>query len=260
MTRPSSLLHATAAFVLVLLCMTCNPLAAKTPGEVEIGAVLREAQMQGLLGPNRKLSDYRGKALVINVWASWCGPCRQEMGSIERMSRRDGGVHFNVIGVSTDDYVDKAQVFLEKTKITFSNFIDHDLILENMLGADHLPLTLLVDANGRVLEKVYGSREWDSAATTAAVAAAPATTSTAVRAAVTTVAAVATMAGAVTTATGIVQPSGSAVKRAAGKIAAAVHRTVATLVLALPAHGVAMRHITKAVGYVELGIEHKQQR
>lgn len=135
---------------------------AKTPGEVDIGAELREAQMQGLSGPSKKLSAFRGKPLLINVWASWCGPCRQEMGSLERLSRRYGGKQFNVIGISTDDYRDRATTFLQQSNTTFSNFIDSQLFLENMLGADRLPLTLLVDAHGRVLAKFYGAKEWDS--------------------------------------------------------------------------------------------------
>ena len=138
------------------------PVAAKTPGEVEIGGTLREATMQGLNGPARKLSEFRGKPLIINVWASWCGPCRQEMGSLERLAWRDEATRFAVIGISTDDYPDKAKAFLRQTNASFNHFIDSRLLLENMLGADRLPLTVLVDAQGRVLEKVYGAREWDS--------------------------------------------------------------------------------------------------
>ena len=147
-----------------------SPVFAKTPGEVEVGSFVREAQMQGLFGPSRKLSDYRGKPLVINVWASWCGPCRQEMRSLERLSLGDGGDQFNVIGISTDDYVDKAKTFLQQSNITFSNFIDSKLLLENMLGANVLPLTLLVDAQGKVLSKIYGAKEWDSPQTKAMIA------------------------------------------------------------------------------------------
>ncbi len=60
----------------LIFCLTCamSSAFAKTPGEVEIGQVLREAQMQGLMTKNQKLSDFRGKPLLINVWASWCGP------------------------------------------------------------------------------------------------------------------------------------------------------------------------------------------
>jgi len=83
------------------------------------------------------------------------------MGSLERLARR-GGNKFTVIGISTDDYRDKAMAFLQQYKTSFSHFIDTRLFLENMLGADRLPLTLLVDARGRVLAKHYGAKEWDS--------------------------------------------------------------------------------------------------
>lgn len=141
------------------------PLAhAKMPGEVEIGSVLREAAMQGLSGPSKKLSEYRGKPLIINVWASWCGPCRMEMGSLDRLAKRYGGKQFAVIGISTDDYPDAARSFLQKSGTAFPNFIDSKpWPLEHMLGANRLPLTVLVDANGRVLAKYYGAKEWDSA-------------------------------------------------------------------------------------------------
>ena len=150
-------------FSLVLLCLlgTTTVASAATPGEVPIGGMLRPAPMQGLSGPSRELSEFRGKPLIINVWASWCGPCRAEMGSLERLARR-GGNKFTVIGISTDDYRDKAMAFLQQYKTSFSHFIDTRLFLENMLGADRLPLTLLVDPQGRVLAKHYGAKEWDS--------------------------------------------------------------------------------------------------
>ena len=149
-------------FLLFCLSAVLSVAAAKTPGEVEIGSVLREAQMQGLLVPNRKLSAFRGNPLLINVWASWCGPCKQEMPSVERLAKRYSGKQLNVIGISTDDYIDRATWFVKQNAITFPNFIDNQLFLENMLGADHLPLTLLIDGNGKVLAKFYGAKEWDS--------------------------------------------------------------------------------------------------
>ena len=133
-----------------------------TPGEVPVGAPLRDVTMNGLTVPYRRLSDFRGKPLIINVWASWCGPCRAEMGSLERLSRLKGGQSFAVIGISTDDYPEAALAFVQKTRTSFPHFIDQRLVLENMLGANRLPLTVLVDADGRVVDKVYGAREWDS--------------------------------------------------------------------------------------------------
>jgi thiol-disulfide isomerase/thioredoxin len=149
--------------LLLLFLLSTMPTAfAKTPGEVEIGSVVRDSSMQGLTGGEKKLSEFRGKPLIINVWASWCGPCRMEMGSLERLNRRYGGKQFQMIGISTDDYPERAQAFLQQAKTSFPHFIDRKLVLENMLGADRLPLTVLVDADGKVLAKYYGAKEWDS--------------------------------------------------------------------------------------------------
>jgi hypothetical protein len=83
------------------------------------------------------------------------------MASLERLSWRNQHRHFAIIGISTDDDADQAKGLLKRTNATISHFLDHDLKMENMLGASQLPLTVLVDANGRVLEKVYGARQWD---------------------------------------------------------------------------------------------------
>jgi thiol-disulfide isomerase/thioredoxin len=147
----------------VLALLFSSWAVAKTPGMVEVGETLREARMRGLNGPDRLLSQYRGKPLLINVWASWCGPCRQEMGSLERLAWQDQGKRFAMIGISTDDSEPAAKRYLQSANATINHYIDHALVLENMLGAERLPLTLLVDANGRVLARYYGSREWDTA-------------------------------------------------------------------------------------------------
>jgi len=148
--------------ILILLGSMSTAAHATTPGEVEIGSYLRDADLRGFSGKNKKFSDYKGKPLIINVWASWCGPCRSEMGSLQRLERRYGGKQFNVIGISTDDDGNAAAAFIKQSKIKFENFLDNNVILENMLGANTIPLTILVDANGRVLEKARGAYEWDS--------------------------------------------------------------------------------------------------
>jgi hypothetical protein len=83
------------------------------------------------------------------------------MASLERLAWQNPPAQFAVIGISTDDYPDKAQRFLKSSNATISHFIDRQLLLEHMLGATHLPLTVLVDANGRVVDKIYGARQWD---------------------------------------------------------------------------------------------------
>jgi len=142
---------------------------AGTPGEVEVGGYLREATLQGLNGKSKKFSDYKGKPLIINVWASWCGPCQAEMGSLQRLAQRYNGKQFNVIGISTDDDGNAAAAFIKSAKVTFENYLDSKVFLENMLGANHIPLTIFVDANGRVLEKARGAYEWDNPASVDAI-------------------------------------------------------------------------------------------
>lgn len=138
--------------------------SAATPGEVPVGGLLREAVLNGLNGPSVPLSRFHGGPLIINVWASWCGPCQAEMASLERLAWLDLPVRFKIIGISTDDDAEPAKRLLARTNATLSHFIDERLQMENMLGASRLPLTLLVDADGRVLRKIYGARQWDDAA------------------------------------------------------------------------------------------------
>jgi hypothetical protein len=84
------------------------------------------------------------------------------MASLERLAWLDEGKALTIIGISTDDYPDHAIAWLKHSNATINQFIDQHLQMEHMLGAATLPLTVLVDAHGLVLEKVYGAREWDS--------------------------------------------------------------------------------------------------
>jgi thiol-disulfide isomerase/thioredoxin len=129
----------------------------------EIGAALRDATLHGLNGPDRRLREFRGRPLLINVWASWCGPCRAEMASLERLAWHHPDMPFAIIGISTDDDAAAARVMLGRSNATISHFLDQQLEMERMLGASRLPLTVLVSAEGVVRAKIYGAREWDSA-------------------------------------------------------------------------------------------------
>lgn len=84
------------------------------------------------------------------------------MASLERLAWLDLPVRFRIIGISTDDDEAAAKALLSRSNATLSHFIDQRLVLENMLGASRLPLTLLVDAQGRILQKIVGARQWDS--------------------------------------------------------------------------------------------------
>lgn len=135
---------------------------AGQPSEVPEGGQLRDATLYGFAGDLQQLSQLRGKPLVINVWASWCGPCRAEMASLSQLAQQFNGKQFNIIGISTDDDADAALKFILQANLAFANYHDHQLIMETMLGASRIPLTVLIDAKGRIVKKIHGAREWDS--------------------------------------------------------------------------------------------------
>ena len=131
MTRTPAAHHRTArrhALAWAIGLLAAARLArAGTPGEVGVGQMLRDATLQGLNGPSRPLKSFRGKPLVINVWASWCGPCRAETASLERLAWSEAGTHFTVIGISTDDYPQAARAWLRQSNATLNHFIDERL-------------------------------------------------------------------------------------------------------------------------------------
>jgi thiol-disulfide isomerase/thioredoxin len=155
-----------AGVLLLALLAACHLDAwAGTPAgmPLPIGTALPEVMMHGLNGPDRDLRTYVGRRLIINVWASWCGPCRSEAASLERFAWTRRGMQYAVIGISTDDDRGAAQNWLRRSNATLSHFIDRNLEMEHLLGASSIPLTVLVDERGRIVQRVYGAHEWDSA-------------------------------------------------------------------------------------------------
>lgn len=138
--------------------------AADGPRELATGEPLPDLPMSGLNGPDRRLSACVGRPLIVNVWASWCGPCRAEAASLERLAWSEQGSHYTVIGISTDDERAAALRWLRQSNATLSHYLDRGLQLERLFGAQRIPTTACISAAGRLLAKVQGAREWDDAA------------------------------------------------------------------------------------------------
>lgn len=113
-----------------------------------------------LEGGEFRLSDHLGEVVVLNVWASWCAPCRAEAPELEAVWRdvRDDGVQF--VGLDTRDTVEAARAFLEAYDITYPNVIDADgrlqLLFSDTLPPQAIPSTLVVDREGRVAGRILG--------------------------------------------------------------------------------------------------------
>jgi peroxiredoxin len=160
---PRTVAAAACAVVLLLASAVAAPLAA--PPLVPIGQPVPDFKMTGLNGPSKSLTSFRGRPLIINVWASWCSPCRKEAASLELLAWSEQGAPYTIIGISTDDERSNALAWLRQSNATLSHFIDSapHWPLEKSLGASSIPLTVLVDAKGRVVGRFRGARDWSSA-------------------------------------------------------------------------------------------------
>ncbi len=158
-SAPAKSLRAILFIALLLTNLIAHAAASQ---EIQPGQALPPILLDGLNTESRKFSSYQGKPLLINVWASWCGPCRKEMPSLQRLAKKFNGKSFSVIGISIDDYRNRARKFLKRTGTTFDNFIDHNLVMEKHLGARTIPFTVFVNAEGQIIDKVSGAFQWDS--------------------------------------------------------------------------------------------------
>lgn len=121
-----------------------------------------ELTLTNLNGTKTSLHAYRGKLLVLNVWASWCPPCRREMPSLERLSKSANSAHIVVAGIATDESVNAVREFVAQQGVTFDIFIDTPGNVAKVLGVQVYPETLLIAPDGKIVERIAGEREWDS--------------------------------------------------------------------------------------------------
>jgi thiol-disulfide isomerase/thioredoxin len=112
------------------------------------------------------LSDFRGKVVLLNIWATWCGPCRREMPSLDRLQAQLGGADFQVVPLS----IDRAGVAIVRkfyTEVglkTLPIYIDTTGSATRALATVGVPATLLIDREGRELGRLVGPAEWDEPA------------------------------------------------------------------------------------------------
>lgn len=130
---------------------------------VKEGAQFPVLQVVTVKGEPVSTAQFAGKVLVVNLWATWCPPCRKELPSLDRLSRTLGPDNFAVMGISvdSDDYL--LREFLIDRKVSFINFQDHEMkMTRDVLGVRAFPSTFIVRPDGRVYKIVEGARAWDS--------------------------------------------------------------------------------------------------
>jgi len=101
-------------------------------------------------GENLRLSEYRGDVVMINFWATWCGPCRQEMPLLDELYNRYERVGFNLLGVNIDDDSRRAMQMIEDLGISFPVLFDAQKEVSKLYNVEAMPVTVLVDREGNV--------------------------------------------------------------------------------------------------------------
>ncbi|HKJ87249.1 MAG TPA: TlpA disulfide reductase family protein [Gammaproteobacteria bacterium] len=124
-------------------------------------------QLKDLDGQSHSLADLRGKVVLVNFWASWCPPCREEMPSIQRLYKDLKGRDFQVLAVNVGEEESNVFSFARGqlgTKITFPLLLDPDAKVINRFPVKGLPTSFLVDRKGRLAYKAVGGRSMDKPA------------------------------------------------------------------------------------------------
>lgn len=133
--------------VLVLLCCAMSLLAnaAVTPQSAAPDFTLR-----AMSGSNLRLQEQRGRVVMINFWATWCGPCRQEMPHLNRLYDKYKSAGFVILGVNVDEDTKTATELAQKLGVKFPVLWDAEKLVSRLYDLSTMPSTVLVDRNGTV--------------------------------------------------------------------------------------------------------------
>lgn len=113
--------------------------------------------LKSRLGKNIKLSELRGEVVMLNFWASWCGPCRKEMPLLEKIHKKYKRLGFTLLGVNVEENSSDAKNYLKDVKVTFPILFDSTQKTSELYNVSAMPTTILIDRNGnkRFLHKGY---------------------------------------------------------------------------------------------------------
>ncbi len=126
---------------------------------VQPAAMAPDFTLRSIDGPNLRLAEQRGRVVMVNFWATWCGPCRQEMPHLNKLydKYRDSG--FVLLGVNIDDNVRTATDLATKLGLRFPVLLDTDKTVSRLYDIGSMPATVLIDRDGKVRQLFRGYRD-----------------------------------------------------------------------------------------------------
>ena len=133
-----------------------NRVAGSVSGELR-GQVAPDFELPSLDGKNMKLSDFRGKAVLLNFWATWCGPCKIEMPWFVQLQKEYGPQGFQIIGVAMDDAsTEDIAKFARQMGVNYPILLGKEAVGQSYGGVNVLPTTFFVDRDGKLVAREFG--------------------------------------------------------------------------------------------------------
>ncbi len=109
-----------------------------------------ELPLQDLAGKSASLTDYRGSVVMVNLWATWCPPCKAEMPALETFYEKYKGYGFVLIGINQEETRETVAPFVKEFGLTFPIWLDEKYLAQRMFKTENLPSSFIVDRNGTV--------------------------------------------------------------------------------------------------------------
>ncbi len=130
--------------------------ASSLAGSGLTGQVAPDFVLKSSSGENLRLSEYRGDVVMVNFWATWCGPCRQEMPLLDELYSRYQRVGFSLLGVNIDDDSRKAMNMISELGVSFPVLFDSRKEVSKLYEVNAMPVTVIIDREGNVRHVHHG--------------------------------------------------------------------------------------------------------
>ena len=157
------LIFVAVTVLVVILSLKLNDSAFKFSNQVAIkdNMPAPDFTFPGLDGKMVSLSDYKGKVVLLNIWATWCPPCVEEMPSMEKLYQKFKGQNFEILAVSIDEPGLKVVApFMKKSNLTFPALIDSEGAIKAVYGITGIPESFIIDKQGNLIKKIIGPVDW----------------------------------------------------------------------------------------------------
>lgn len=151
----------TIALIVVSLVQDDSSLESVKMSSIGEGIPAPDFTFPGLDGKNTSLSDYKGKVVLVNIWATWCPPCVEEMPSMQKLYNEFNGKNFEILAVSIDAAgIDAVAPFMKKHKLSFPALMDPNGTIKSMYRVTGIPESFIIDKQGILVGKIIGPRDW----------------------------------------------------------------------------------------------------